>query len=97
MAAGVNVPSSHEQAGIAPPLDWFPGDTKDLLQFTVLSGQNQPTDRLTVRHRNAWFWISDTDMRSKSAFLSLLTHFNIQVNSIPDPRSQPVLTLPIGR
>ena len=97
MAAGVQVPAQHAAAGITPPLDWFPARGSDYLLFRVESGAAPPGDRLSVRHRGYWFWISDSDLASKSAFLSLLTYFNVQAGADIDPAAAPVLTIPVGR
>lgn len=97
MAGGVVVPAAHVESGIVPPLSWFPVDSAELLQFAVKSGTQQPPDRLAIRHRDYWFWIADSDMVSKSAFLSLLTHFNVQAKASSESLARPVLTLPIGQ
>ena len=97
MAGGVQVPQSDVARGIVPPAEWFPVGPDGALRFTIRSGNEQPKDRLAIRHRASWFWIADSDVVSKSAFLSLLTHFNVRAGAAADPRTQPVLTLPIGQ
>jgi hypothetical protein len=97
MAAGVAIPASHAAAGITPPLEWFPARGSDYLAFRVESGSAPSGDRLSVRHRGYWFWVSDSDMTSKIAFLSLLTYFNVQSGADIDPATAPILTIPLGR
>jgi len=47
-----------------------------------------------VRYRNAWFYIDDSDLSSKSTFNLLGQLFNLQAGE--SPGSAPLLTLPLG-
>jgi hypothetical protein len=48
--------------------------TSDEMPFLVKSGVDEPTDSYAaVAYDNHWFWIEDTDFRSKRADVVLIT------------------------
>jgi hypothetical protein len=75
LAAGVDVPESDVAAGKA-----FPGTvegqavgTRAVPAVSVLSGNRAPPDAATaIQYAGRWFWISETDIRSKSIFATVM-------------------------
>jgi len=44
----------------------------------ILCGSSVPTDSsIAVQYNGRWFWIADTDIRSKSVFAAVMLLFNI--------------------
>jgi hypothetical protein len=81
LAAQVDVPAKDIEEGRAWPI--APDQTGNQAQFHVRSGPDAPSDAFTsVRYRDKWFWVSDTDLMSKRA----LTFMTI-VFAISEPHS----------
>ncbi len=75
------------------PFNW-----SDLLGdlFEVRSADRQPEhSAVSIRYRDHWFYITDTDLSSKSTFMLLQQMFALQAGEIR--QTGPVLTLPVGR
>ena len=100
LAQGVEAPQAHMDAGIVPvsgsateaAFDW-----RQILDgiIAVHSGAAPPTDAfVSVRYRDYWFWISDTDLSSKTTFSLLHQFFSLQSGATP--MNAPVLTLPVS-
>jgi hypothetical protein len=63
--------------------------------FEILSSLDEPeTAFVKVRYRNAWFYIDDSDLSSKSTFNLLDQLFQLQAGQAGG--AAPLLTLPIG-
>lgn len=74
------------------PFDWTT-ITGGLMR--VRSGAQRPDNAyILVRHRDAWFWIDDSDLDSKSTFALLGQLLELQSGGAE--RARPVLTLPVG-
>jgi len=74
------------------PFDWalVLGDL-----FAVRSSLEEPDDAFVkVRYREAWFYIDDSDLSSKSTFNLLGQLFNLQAGEVRG--EAPLLTLPVG-
>lgn len=98
---GVEVPADHSRAGIVTttvgesgePIDWA-AITGDVLR--IRSSSSQPNRaRIAVPHRGRWFFIDDTDLKSKSTFVLLTQLYALQAS--PPSGGGPTLTLPVGR
>jgi len=77
LAAGVEVPESDVAAGKAFPVMQAAG-TRAQPAIAVLSGNKAPPDAATaIQYDGRWFWISETDFRSKSIFLTVMLLFSI--------------------
>ncbi len=93
MAADVEVPAEDLAKTRA-----FPGYEKDqVVSDTRMirihsSKQKSPDAFVSVNYRNTWFWINDSDLRSKQAFLQLMNLFSMADKA---PRAAaPVVTIP---
>ena len=61
----------------------------------VQSGREEPEDAfVSVSYRDHWFWINDTDYRSKRMFSFLMYLFRLAERG--KPQQVPVLTIPTG-
>ena len=82
IAEGRALPGAPHDEGMSHPL-------------VVLSGSHEPEDTfIKIRHRELWFWIDDTDMRSKRTFLSLVIFSTLAESA--DAAQTPLLTIPAG-
>lgn len=100
LSQGVKPPSEHETAGLVTvtpdesgaPLDWWAA-MSDILH--IQSSLEAPkTAFASVRYRGYWFYIDDTDLRSKSTFALLTYLFSMQASS--GQGAGPLLTLSAG-
>ena len=77
------------------------GETFDWKEVTgellrIRSGSSRPKDAtLMVFYRDTWFYIDDSDLKSKSTFALLSQIFSLQAGKIKD--NSPVLTLGVGQ
>ena len=86
------VPEQHVREGRASPPPSNP-DSVSLPGFRILSSPDQPdASYVTVRYRDTWFYVDDTDYRSKRAFSVIMLLFTL-ADSSPD-RATPVITIP---
>lgn len=101
LGQGVEVPPSHLAAGVSnlSPLavDRRLVDPRPFVEdlFRIRQSPDKPADAFVeVRYRDTWFYISDSDLRSKMVFSLMLTLMALQSSSGPVPT--PVLTLSVG-
>ena len=65
-------------------------------RFQIRWSQEKPEDPfVTVQYPGVWFYIDDTDLRSKHIFNALIDLYELQV-SPSGSSSSPVLTLPVA-
>ena len=65
----------------------------DLL--TVLSSDEEPTNAaIAVQHRGTWFYIADSDLKSKMTFTRLNGLFEVTAGRVAG--STPILTIPVN-
>jgi hypothetical protein len=73
--------SSDKNASDMPPL------------IRIHSGMSHPEDALvSIRYRNNWFWIDDTDLASKRMFSFLMMLFSLTETG--DKSGAPIVTVP---
>jgi len=80
LAHGVRVPESDVTEGRAAPgqAEGQAGDTEGTTDVNILSGNGAPSDAsIAVQYNGHWFWIADTDFRSKSIFGTVMMLFSI--------------------
>ena len=98
---GVEVPAEHSRAGVVTTAVSESGEAVDWAAIAgdmlrIRSSRSKPDQsRMAVRHRGHWFYIDDTDVRSKSTFVLLTQLYAIQAS--PPSTGGPTLTLPVGR
>jgi hypothetical protein len=108
LAHGVEVPAEHLGSGVAKATLDLDGRVFDWHQvtdglFTVKSAcckKPPPNANVAVRYRGYWFYIDDTDDKTKNNFLLLRPARQLDLGAGTEPRRNaggPVLTLPVGR
>lgn len=95
-AADINVPPSDIAEGRVMPTAAKPDS--DLSKFSSLISvshdADQPEDSfVSVLYRGNWYWISDTDIYSKSSFNFLMTLFSLTQRG-QDKTDTPIVTVP---
>jgi hypothetical protein len=97
---GVEVPAEHLDAGIVSVTRYPNGDAFDWASilaplFTVHASKERPANAfVAVEFRDHWFYISDSDVTSKSTFALLASAFSLQAG---DAQSvAPTLSVSIG-
>ena len=59
----------------------------------ILSGETAPSDAyVAVPYRGRWFWVVDTDIRSKTAFAFVMLLFSISDTGVKG--TAPIVTVP---
>ncbi len=95
LAAGVQVPQSdvseHKvNPGLVEGQARAPQTTPAV---DIQSGKTEPTDTsVAVQYAGRWFWISDTDIRSKDVFGAVMLLFSI--SDIGFKGNGPIVTVP---
>ena len=76
LAAGIRVPDSDVNEGrVAQGLAQ---ESQGVAVVNILSGHEAPQDAsIRVQYNDLWFWIADTDIRSKSIFATVMLLFSI--------------------
>ena len=95
LAATVRVPPSDIDEGRAAPglVAPAPGAVPEAAALAISSGDAKPADAfVAVQYGGRWFWISDTDIRSKFTFSFVMLMFSISETGIKG--SAPVVTVP---
>lgn len=92
----VELPEPHLRSGIVDPGDNWKGPSSDRL-ITIRSAAQKPDNAsVAIRFKDWWFYIAETDLRSKDSFRLIKLLFSLRLN--PEGRSAqvPVLTVPIN-
>ena len=91
--AGIEIPPSHIQAGIADPLTFAVPDERNFI--TIRSSEKRPDNAtVRVRFRDWWFYIDATDTQSKRTFMFLRTFIGMRLADPGVAQRAPVLTVP---
>jgi hypothetical protein len=95
LAVSVQVPESDVSGGRAAPgvVDTQPAAAPGQPLVTILSGDSAPKDAyVAVEYHGRWFWISDTDIQSKTSFGFVMLLYSISGTGIRS--GAPVVTVP---
>jgi len=100
LCQSVDVPEPHLKKGLAPMPELSKEEMKiwqrvvtDLMQIKT-SNRKPKEAYVAVRYRGYWFYIDDSDIKSKRTFL--LLHQLYQLQASETKSKGPLLTLPIG-
>ncbi len=97
LTQGVTPPQSHVDRNLTYSTWPFPGSDNDKIDqvFKVQATLSRPQANLAVKYRGYWFYIDETDLKSKLTFLVLSEIYRLSL--VGSDRSQaPLLTLPLG-
>jgi hypothetical protein len=92
----IELPEPHVRSGIVDPDDNWNGPASDRL-ITIRSSAQKPDDAsVAISFKDWWFYIAETDARSKDSFRLIKLLFSLRL--IPEGSSAqvPVLTVPIN-
>jgi hypothetical protein len=95
LAAVIRVPDSEASEGKVTPglVEGRGNSTQSPTLLNILSGSNVPSDpSIAVHYDGRWFWIADTDIRSKSVFAAVMLLFSI--SDIGIKGIGPIVTIP---
>ncbi len=94
-ASMVQVPKPHLEAGIVEPGGWH-GLPKFRL-ITIRSSEERPENAVvSIPFRGWWFYIDETDSRSKESFRLIKFILRRRINPEGIQQHVPVLTIPVG-
>ncbi len=97
LSQAVELPPEHKRQKIAPEPWPYQQEGNSSLSpiFAIRSSKENPQTPLSVLYRGYWFYIDETDMSSKTAFLIIAEIYRLAI--IEGGAGQvPVLTLPVG-
>jgi len=93
MSASIDVPEDHARSGLAV---MYP--TKGLWDNEVRiqhSGKRPKNASVAVKYRNSWFYIDETDQKTKLVFRLIRTLWSVRITETADKtHAVPVLTIP---
>jgi hypothetical protein len=95
LRATIEVPQEHARVGLTinyPPMG-LPGQG-----IRIISSREKPKRMsMAVKYRGYWFYIDETDQRTKALFRVLRTFWSISIAASADQRAAPVLTIPVSQ
>lgn len=93
--AATDVPEEHVIAGLSvsyPPLGLMGQE------FKIQSSKTKPMNRsLAVPYRGYWFFIDETDQKTKTFFSVLRTLWSISIEGVVDSADVPFMTIPVSQ
>jgi len=95
LAAAVRVPQADASEGRAAPgqVEERVSETQSVPAVNILSGSTAPSNAsVAVQYDRQWFWIADTDFRSKAMFGTVMLLFSI--SDIGEKGNGPIVTVP---
>jgi hypothetical protein len=94
MAGQVEVPAEDVTEGRATPGLESVADTTQVLKLVQVHSSTSKPDNafVAVSYRDAWFWIADTDLKSKRTFTFMLLLFTLADTG--EKESLPLITIP---
>jgi hypothetical protein len=94
VAASIEVPGEHVKEGLVQARPEPTGDQRPILR--ILSSRNAPKQaNVAVQHRGWWYYVDDTDLASKRAFLYIQTLFLTRLTEATRGQGAPLLTIPV--
>jgi hypothetical protein len=95
VAASIEVPGEHVKQGLVQALSEPPGVQRPVLR--ILSSMNSPRQaNVAVLHRGWWYYVDDTDLASKRAFLQIQMLFMTRLSEATrGVQGAPLLTIPV--
>jgi len=95
LRAAIEVPQEHNIAGVTIEYPEMGLIGKNL---RIHSSKDKPEGAaVAVRYRDYWFYIKDTDMRTKVFYQTLRILWSVSIAASVDASAAPVLTIPVSR
>jgi hypothetical protein len=96
LRAAVEIPQEH--AGVGGVALNYPPPGLAGKNIHIHASESRPKRAiLAVKHRGYWFYIDDTDMRTKLFYHLVRTLWSVSIAAAGDQRAGPVLTIPVSR
>jgi hypothetical protein len=95
VAASIEVPGEHVKEGLVEARSDPLGAPRPILR--ILSSRSTPKQaNVAVQHRGWWYYVDDTDLASKRAFLQIQTLFFTRLSEATrGAQATPLLTIPV--
>jgi hypothetical protein len=95
VAASIEVPGEHVKEGLVEARSDPPGALRPILR--ILSSSNAPKQaNVAVQHRGWWYYVDDTDLASKRAFVQIQSLFlTLLTEATRGAQGAPLLTIPV--
>jgi hypothetical protein len=95
LRAAIEVPQEQRTAGLAIN---YPKPGLAGKNLRIRASKDKPTRAaVAVKHRGYWFYIHETDMRTKLYYLMIRTLWSVSIAAASEQKSAPVLTIPVSR
>jgi hypothetical protein len=95
LRGAIDIPQEHVSAGIVYP---YPAVGPVGQGIRIHTSKYKPKrTAVAVAYRDYWFYIDDTDVRTKMFYFMVRTLWSISMASAADQGAAPVLTIPIGQ
>jgi hypothetical protein len=89
----VQVPGGDISRGAASA-DSAESPTGEASWLVIQNSADEPSSSIRIRHKGHWFYIDDTDLRSRETFAMLNALFAVIGGTVPG--AAPVMTIPVG-
>ena len=90
----VQIPKEHLQQGIISK-EGYGVNTSVELPLVIRSSPDQPASMYRIQHRGFWFYIDDTDIKSKQIFTTIVDSYSSRIGSKVSGDDAPTIVLPI--
>ena len=95
LRAAIEIPQEHAGAGLAIryPKRGLAGEN-----LCIYTSKDEPVRAaVAVKHRGYWFYIHESDMRTKLYYLMIRTLWSVSIAAASEQKAAPVLTIPVSR
>jgi hypothetical protein len=94
LRASIEIPQEHQQEGLVMNYPTLGPPGKDI---HVHSSKKKPQSAtVAVKHRKYWFYIDESDMKTKLFYMALRTLWSTSITGVAGQRTAPVLTIPVS-
>ena len=95
LRAAIEIPQEHAAAGIA--IDYpTPGQAGKNIRIQAAKSKPKRAS-VAVKHRGYWFYIDDSDLRTKLFYQMVRTLWSVSIAAGTGQKTAPVLTIPVSR
>ena len=95
LRAAIEIPQEHASAGLAIryPKRGLAGEN-----LCIYTSKEKPRQAaVAVKHRGYWFYIQESDMRTKLYYLMIRNLWSVSIAAASEQKAAPVLTIPVSR